>query len=217
MSDMLDKLEIRIGKLLDGELSPQERGLLETELQRDRQAKELFEQMRLLHECSCGVVTHEVLGRGTDPAEVFERAWQQNQRSFWRGIARGGLQRYGGRWGGRADRHLRFAVGLAAGLLLGLAVHFVPLSNSQTPSTNLSQPLVAVDVPTGPSRPIEMGPQMPNNGFGAPVVSVRSPANPRQVIRQRNWYIYTDRDGNQWLIEGVQEGMAKPAVNRNAL
>ena len=147
MSDTLDKLEISIGRFLDGELSPQERGLLETELQRDRHAKELFEQMRLLHECSCGVVTHEVLGRGADPAEVFERAWQQNKRSFWRRIARGGLQRHGWRWGARAEGHgtpnaksrvwephLRFAVGVAAGLLLGLVVHFVPLPYSQTPS-----------------------------------------------------------------------------------
>jgi len=217
MSDMLDKLEIRIGKLLDGELSPQERGLLETELQRDRQAKELFEQMRLLHECSCGVVTHEVLGRGTDPAEVFERAWQQNQRSFWRGIARGGLQREGWRWGIIADGHLRFAVGVAAGLLLGLVLHFVPLPHAQTPSVTPSQPLVAVDVPSGPSRQIEMGPQMPNNGLRAPVVSVRSPGNPRQITREVNWYIYTDRDGNQWLIEGTEEGMVKPAVYRDGL
>ncbi len=217
MSDTLDKLEILIGKHLDGELSSQECGLLETELQRDRHAKELFEQMRLLHECSCGVVTHEVLGRGADPAEVFERAWQQNKRSFWRRIARGGLQRQGWRWGAHADSHLRFAVGVAAGLLLGLAVHFVPLSHSRAPSTNPSQPLVGVDVPSGRGGQLEMGPQMPNNGFGAPVVSVRSPANPRQVTRQRNWYIYTDRDGNQWLIEGIQEGMAKPTVNRNAL
>jgi hypothetical protein len=217
MSDTLDKLEILIGKHLDGELSSQERGLLETELQRDRHAKELLEQMRLLHECSCGVVTHEVLRRGADPAEVFERAWQQNKRSFWRGIARGGLQRQGWRWGARADRHLRFAVGVAAGLLLGLAVHFVPLSNSRTPSEP-SQPLVAVDVPSDPSREIEMGPQMPNNRFEAPVVPVGAPANPRQVTRQRNWYIYTDRDGNQWLIEGIQEGMVKPAVyQRNVL
>jgi hypothetical protein len=230
MSDTLDKLEIRIGKFLDRELSPQERGLLETELQRDRHAKELFEQMRLLHECSCGVVTHEVLGQGADPAEVFERAWQQNKRSFWRGIARGGLRRDGSRWGARADGYLRFAVGVAAGLLLGLALHFVPLPPSQTPSTTPTQPLVAVDVPSGRSGQIEMGSgpqvhdsalgspsQMRNNGFRAPVVSVRSPGDPGRTTREVDWYVYTDRAGNQWLIEGTHEGMVKPAVYRDGL
>ena len=217
MSDMLDRLDILIGKFLDGALAPQERGLLETELQRDRHAKELFEQMRLLHECSCGVVTHEVLGRGADPAEVFERAWQQNKRSFWRRIARGGLQRHGWRWGARADGHLRFAVGVAAGLLLGLALPFVPLPHSRTPSTIPSQPPVAVDVPSGWDGQIERGAPVRNNGFRPPVVSVRSPGDPRQITREVNWYLYTDRDGNQWLIEGTHEGMIKPAVYRDGL
>jgi hypothetical protein len=218
MSDTLDKLEILIGKFLDGELSLPERGLLETEVQRDRRAKELFEQMRLLHECSCGVVTHEVLGRGADPAEIFERAWQQNKRAFWRRIARGGLQRDGWRGGARADRHLRFAVGVAAGLLLGLVLHFVSLPQSRTPSILPSQPPVAVDVPSGWDRPIEMGTQRPNSGLGTPpVVPVRAPGDLRQIQRVVDWYVYTDQDGNQWLIEGTREGMVKPAVYRDGL
>lgn len=217
MSAMLDKLEIRIGKFLDGELSLPERGRLEAELQRDRRAKELFEQMRLLHECSCGVVTHEVLGRGADPAEIFERAWQQNQRSFWRRIARGGLVRNGWHWGARADGRLRFAVGVAAGLLLGLALHFVFLAQSGSPSATPAQPRVAVDVPSGRNGPIEMASQAPNDGFGPSVVPVSSPAGLPQITREVNGYIYTDRDGNQWLIVGTQEGKVKPAVYRNAL
>ena len=107
MNDTHDKLEILIGRLLDGELSPQERSRLEGEIQRDPQAKSLYEQMRVLHECSCGVVTHEVLGRGADPAAIFERAWQQSKQSVWRQVARGGLERQGWRWGARADGHLR--------------------------------------------------------------------------------------------------------------
>jgi anti-sigma factor RsiW len=217
MSDTLDRLEILIGKFLDGELAPQERSLLETELQRDGHAKELFEQMRLLHECSCGVVTHEVLGRGADPAEIFERAWQQNKKSFWRRIAQGGLQRQGWRWGARTGGYVRFAVGIAAGLLLGLFLPSVPLLNSQTPSAKPSPPLVAVDVPSGGNGQIEMGSPVRSNGFGASVVPVHSPANPRQVTRKVNWYIYTDRNGNQWLIEGTEEGMVKPAVHRDIL
>jgi len=217
MSDTLDKWEIRIGKFLDGELSPQERGLLESELQRDRHAKELFEQMRVLHECSCGVVTHEVLGRGADPADVFERAWQQSKKSWWRRATRGGLAGNGLRWGARADGHLRFAVGIAAGLLLGLVFHFVPLPHSRTPSTLPSQPPVAVDVPSGRGGQIEREPQMAQGGLGAPVVPVRSAGSPRRINREVNWYIYTDRDGNQWLIEGTHEGQVKSAAFRNGL
>jgi len=58
---------------------------------------------------------------------------------------------------------------------------------------------------------------MRNSRLGAPVVSVRSPGSQRQITREVNWYIYTDRDGNQWLIEGTEEGMVKPAVYRDGL
>lgn len=216
MSDTLDKVEILIGKFLDGELSLPERGLLETELQRDRRAKELYEQMRLLHECSCGVVTHEVLGRGADPAEIFERAWQQNQRSFWRRIARGGLERDGSRGGSCVDRHLRFAVGVAAGLLLGLALHFVALSHSRTPSIP-SPPFVARDVPSGTYRSAEVVPVGGGPNATARVWPPRQPSDLRQIQRVVDWYVYTDQDGNQWLIEGTREGMVKPAVYRDGL
>jgi anti-sigma factor RsiW len=197
-------LEIRIGRFLDGELSPQERRLLESEMQQDRHAKELFEQMRVLHECSCGVVTHEVLERGADPAEVFERAWQQSQRSLWRRIAPGGHERQGWRWGARAEGYLRFAVGVAAGLLLGLVLRFGPGSPPQIPSnlTTSSQPLVAGNVPS--------------DRYEQPEV-IPARFEPRRINRQVDWLVYTDRDGNQWLIEGTREGVAKPAVYPNGL
>ncbi len=226
MSDTLDRLEILIGKFLDGELSVQERSLLETELQRDRRAKELFEQMQVLHECSCGVVTHEVLRRGADPADVFERAWQQNKRSFWRGIARGGLQRHGWHWGAAADRHLRFAVGVAAGLLLGLVFRFVPVSlpqqnhpsfSSPTRSGAAGQPPVARDVPAGTDGSPGVVPVGGPSNATPSAWPVRPPGDLRQIQRVVDWYVYTDQAGNQWLIEGTREGMVRPAVYRDGL
>jgi hypothetical protein len=203
-----DRWEILIGKLLDGELSPQERSLLESEIQMDRHAKELFEQMRVLHECSCGVVTHEVLGRGADPAVVFERAWQQSQRSLWRRIAPGGRERQGRRWGVHADGRLRFAVGIAAGLLLGLVLRFVPLPLSQQTSNlpSLSQPPVAEYVPPDTYRqaPLEVTP-------------VRQSTDPRRITREVDWYVYTDRDGNRWLIERAHEGQIKSSAYPDGL
>jgi anti-sigma factor RsiW len=209
MSDTLDTWEVLIGKFLDGALSPQDRHRLEAECERDKHVKELFEQMRVLHECSCGVVTHEVLERGADPAEVFERAWQQSKRSFWQGSARGDLVRQGGRWGAHADGHLRFAVGIAAGLLLGLVLRFVPLPLSQ-PSANLnpsSPPPVAVE----PVSPVVIP------AGGARVVPVGQSIAPRRITRESNWYLYTDQNGNQWLIEGTREGRIQSAAYPDGL
>ena len=219
MSDTLDRWEILIGKFLDGEMSPQERRLLETEMERDKHAKELFEQMRVLHECSCGVVTHEVLGRGADPAEVFERAWQQSKRSFWQGVARGGLERQGRRWGARADGYLRFAVGVAAGLLLGLVLRFAPVPSPQIPSNlpSPSQPQVVVDVPAGTYRPIEVDSPTRNTALKGSITPVRQSVDPRRITREVNWYVYTDRDGNQWLVEGTCEGRVRSAAYPNGL
>ena len=206
-----DRLEILIGKLLDGELSPRERSLLENEIQVDSHAKELFEQMRVLHECNCGVVTHEVLGRGADPAVVFERAWQQSKRAWWRRVATGDVAAQGWAKGGRADGHLRFAVGIAAGLLLGLVLRFswAPLSQPNSTISNLpsspTQSLVAGDVPSdryGPTSAI-------------PVTPVR--VTPRRVTGQVDWYVYTDRNGNQWLIEGTRVNRGTSAAYPDGL
>ena len=58
---------------------------------------------------------------------------------------------------------------------------------------------------------------MRNGGFGAPMVPVRAPGDLRQIQRVVDWYVYTDQDGNQWLIEGTREGMVKPPVYRDGL
>jgi hypothetical protein len=46
---------------------------------------------------------------------------------------------------------------------------------------------------------------------------VRSPGDPGRTTREVDWYVYTDRAGNQWLIGGTHEGMVKPAVYRDGL
>jgi anti-sigma factor RsiW len=180
-----------IGKLLDGEISPRERSLLDSELQREPRARELLEQMRTLHECSCGVVTHEVFGRGADPEELFERAWQQNRRSFWRRVI-------------PAAGSLRFATGVAAGLLLGLILHSVAVEPSKSLTNLSSEPRVAVNVPSDRGGPM-----------GVP--RVRQSADPGQITRLVDWYVFTDQAGNQWLIEGTREGLVKPAAYGGSL
>jgi hypothetical protein len=189
MSIADDKLEILVGKLLDGELSPAEQRLLESELEHNSAARELLEQLRTLHECSREVIGSEVLGRGADPQEIFSRAWQRNKRSFRRRIV-------------KADGHLhwvfqpRFAVGLAAGFLLGLTVHFV-LARGPTPPGDATAPQpIAKAIPAYEWEglwPAEAEP------FG-------------HITRNVDWYGFTDEGGNQWLIEGIREGVVKPAA-----
>jgi hypothetical protein len=224
---MDDRLDIWIGRLLDGEISPKERCLLENEFERDRQARELFEQMRVLHECSCGVVTHAILEQGSDPAAIFERAWQQSKRSFWRRVARGGLEREGTPRETWAQRRGRLAVGIAAGFLLGLLLNLLPIPRAHIPSAAPSGPLVARDVPSGredgvPNTMVRAW-DRPSNatlrvGSAEPelmemeILPASQPQDPSRNTVEVDWYIFTDRAGNQWLLEGTYEGAVNPTA-----
>ena len=112
MSATDDKLEILIGRLLDGEISPAEQRWLDDELQRNEEARELLEQLRTLNACSREAVAAEVDESTGSPEEILQRAWQQHERPAWRRLV-------------RVDGRLRFAAGLAAGFVLGLILHFV--------------------------------------------------------------------------------------------
>ncbi|MHC4169259.1 MAG: anti-sigma factor family protein [Planctomycetota bacterium] len=107
-----EALEIMIGKYLDGEITPSEQRLLEAELDRDPQSKELLGQLQEMHERCGEVVAAELLGRGESADEIFERAWRRQSGQPLRLMA-------------KMRGHVRFAVGLAAGLVIGLALHFV--------------------------------------------------------------------------------------------
>jgi anti-sigma factor RsiW len=185
MSIADDRLEILMGKLLDGEISPAEQRLLESELEHNSQARELLEQLRTLHECGREVVAGEVLRRGA----------QQHKKSFWRRVA-------------RADGHLhtlfstlgepRFAVGLAAGLILGLGLHFVLVRGVEPRPAETMRP-VAGDV------------RVRTDDWNR----VRLAASPREggeITRNVDWYGFTDEAGNRWLVQGVREGAVKPVA-----
>jgi hypothetical protein len=40
-------------------------------------------------------------------------------------------------------------------------------------------------------------------------VLITDPAN--NVFRNVDWYNFTDKEGNQWLIEGLRENIVRPA------
>ena len=181
-----EMLEIMIGKHLDGEITTSEQHLLEAELNRDPQAKELLEQLKELHERCGETVGSELLDRGGTPEEVFERAWSQHSKQPFRSIV-------------KIRAHVRFAAGLAAGLVIGLAMHFVlPVL---APSAD--QPAERELVARSPENNVEVEqPAFP--GF------VSDPAG--DVIRNVNWYNFTDKQGNKWLVEGLREDIIRPAV-----
>ncbi len=190
MSAAQDRLEILMGKLLDGEISPAEQRILDRELEQNAQARELLDQLRELHECGRAVVLQEVRQGGADPAGLFERAWRQSRGPAWRRIVRiGGLP--------------RFAVGLAAGFLLGLTLHFVLVGDLKLPGDR-NDGKVAM---TAPDDAGDRGEAWP----------VRARPGSPQVTREVEWYGFTDQAGNQWLIEGLREGVARPASYHGGL
>jgi len=185
MSATDDKLEILIGKLLDGEISPAERRVLDCRLEQDARARELLEQMRVLHECGREVIEHQVQQGGAAPGDVFERAWRQSKGPVRQRIIRiGGLP--------------RFAIGVAAGFFLGMALHFVLSGGSKPPIDDTSIARVTEQTPTEREALDESWRKL-------------QPRTPDQVTREVEWYGFTDQSGNQWLIEGFREGVARPA------
>jgi anti-sigma factor RsiW len=179
-------LEILIGKYLDGEITPSEQQILQAELQRDSKAKGLLEQLQDLHERSCQAVTSEIIGRGKDAEEIFERAWRRRKARPLRRIL-------------KMDGRLRFAAGLAAGLAIGLLLHFVLpfVSTSQSP-----------DVPTNMLAQ-NTDTQMDAEQLNYPQTPTEPAGNP---LRNVDWYSFTDKQGNQWLIEGLREDTVRPAA-----
>jgi len=186
-----EMLEILIGKYLDGEITPIEQRMLEQTLQKDSQAKELFEQLQDLHRASQEVIDSEILDRGKTAEEIFERAWgQRNEHPLRRVINMSG--------------RLRFAVGLAAGLIIGLTLHFALFAQLTRPGYEAPAKQVAKvtsSIPD-PDRPVG-GASMPDSGGN--------------VVRNVDWYSFTDEDGQKWLIERVRQNVVRPAVYSQGL
>ena len=181
-----EMLEILIGKYLDGEITPSEQHILQTELDSDPQAKVLLEQLQDLHERSCEAVGSEIIGRGKEAEEIFEQAWQRQAANPLHRIL-------------RIDGRLRFAAGLAAGLALGLILHFV---------------LPFASTPQSPNVPTNMLVQNTSDQIDSEELTYPQPlTDPAgSSLHNVDWYSFTDKQGNQWLIEGLRENIVRPAV-----
>ena len=173
-------LEILIGKCLDGEITPGEQDLLNAALEEDSQARELFEQLQQLNQNSRQVVAAEILESGKQADDIFEQAWQQAKHSKHRLVKIGGF--------------LRFAAGVAAGLIMGLTLHYTILANSTPQSSRISPDSIYIADVKSPS-----GLMLPSDETD-------------NVIRNVDWYSFTDETGDQWLVEGLRESIVRPAV-----
>ncbi len=191
MSATDDRLEILIGKFLDGEILPAEQHVLDRELEKDAQARELLEQMRVLRECGREIVERQVRQGGGAPGDVFERAWRQSRGSVRQRIVRiGGLS--------------RLVIGLAAGFFLGLALHSILVEGDKPLSGGTNPPQIVKETPANMA------------GWGESSRGLQ-PRTPDPVTREVEWYGFTDQAGNQWLIEGYREGVVHPASYHGGL
>jgi len=181
-----EMFEILIGKYLDGEITPSEQQILQKRLDNDPHARELLEQFQALHERSCEAVASEVIARGNESEEIFEQAWQRQAANPLHRIL-------------KMDGRLRFAVGLAAGLVIGLMLHFV---------------LPFVSTPSNPPAQADMLAQNTDNQIDTGQFTLpESLTNPDEnTLRNVDWYSFTDKQGNQWLIEGLRENNVRPAA-----
>ena len=189
MKMTMEMIEVLIGKYLDGEITPSEERLLEAEFDRNPKAAELLEQFENLHQRSSEVLSREFFEKGKSAQEIFQNALQQSQHHRHHTIKLSG-------W-------IRFATGIAAGLILGLALHFIlPLL-----STANNKPVP----PEAPKFAKKIDEQML---LGTPQIEQQPSGQPTRNV---DWYKFTDQQGNQWMVEGLRENYVRPASYEQGL
>ena len=175
-----EMLEILIGKYIDGEITPSEQKMLDGAMEKDAKVRELAEQLTELHEASTEAITGEVIETGKSAEQIIDLAWEAKaprKKKLGSGV-----------W--------RFAAGLAAGLLIGLTLHFV-LAESAKGGGDEIQPEIVADA----------------SGNRTEIQQIAPPVRSRDIIRNVDYYSFTDKEGGRWLVEGLREGMARPAVH----
>ncbi|MFC1739268.1 hypothetical protein ACFL1G_09505 [Planctomycetota bacterium] len=186
-----EMLEILIGKYIDGEITSSEQQILDAEIQKDSEGRELLEQLQQLDTQSREVVNSEVLERGKTADEIFESAWRQRKKPALR------LLIPSAGWA-------RFAAGLAAGLVIGVALHSI-LSGRAAPQIEPGRNAVVA---------VDSGEQ---SGVRLPTVEAVPAENAQGVTHNIDWFSFTDEDGDEWLIEGLRENMVREAAYTKGL
>jgi hypothetical protein len=177
MSLTEDKLEILIGKCLDGRATPMERHLFEKEINQNPHARELYENWQTLNEWGRGLVVDKLTEQGACPEDVFEQAWRRSRGVLWFRLA-------------RSRRHMRFAVGVAAGFLLGVLLHFVWTTGTMGGNTLRRGP---VEVAKSPDIPPAGNQKVVNDSVIAAAQTERRDTP--------YYYGFTDAAGRRYLYQ----------------
>ena len=182
-------LEILLNKFIDGELTANEKQLLEAELEQNPVAGQLLDEFRQLHSSSIEAVTFGVLEQGESLNDIFDSA---HGRQFENMVA-----------GRKKDRGwLRFTSGLAAGFLIALTIQMFVMNR---PAAQLPPPLPV-------SNKIETAPIAPKI-----ITPLNQLSRPGHVLPDVQFYHFTDDTGNQWLLEGYHNTSVVPAVYNSDL
>lgn len=179
-----DRLEILMGKFFDGEIEPSEQRLLETQLGKDPQSRRLFEEFQSLHAMASAEIG-PLADAGKTFESVFAAAWKHSRRGQHR-LVRAPLG------------VVRFVSGMAAGLLLAFLFQF-----SMQPDAS-PEPLATAGL-TPPANTVSSGPDR--------VLTRASGDSAMPMIKDVDYYYYTDETGRQWLIEGYRENIKTQLVS----
>ena len=178
-----DRLEILMGKFFDGEIEPSEQRLLDAQLDKDPQNRRLFDQYRALHTLAQAEVA-PLAEAGRSFESVFDAAWKTSRRGQRRFV--------------RAPLGIvRFVSGMAAGLLLAVLVQFSMRSSLPAETPADPGPTAQAASHSGPDRVLTR--------------AVGNAAAP--VIKDVDYYYYTDENGQRWLIEGYRENIRTQLVS----
>jgi len=172
-----DRLEILMGKFVDGEIEPSEQRLLESQLAADAQNRRLFEEFKTLHTLAQAQIA-PLADAGRPFETVFAAAWKKSRRGQHRLVKTPvGLG--------------RFVAGMAAGLLLAALVQ-VSMQSFQPQETA---------APAGSSVQLAARPSGPDR------ILTSTAENPSASVKNVDYYYYTDENGQRWMIEGFRETM----------
>jgi len=184
-----EMLEILIGKYLDSEIMPAEQRLLDAELSGNPESRRLLQQYQQLRDQMRDAFTVGVVETGRSAQEVFETA-----------CAGGGAK--GINRTGRFLGWLRFAAGLAAGVMIGWGAYFILSDSSPSNMPNMPRRSPAVIVEQNGKKLKVAFPR---------IEPQRTPSRLR-VVRNVDWYNFADESGGEWLVEGYRENTVSPAV-----
>ncbi|MHC4131734.1 MAG: hypothetical protein ACYSSP_06490 [Planctomycetota bacterium] len=177
-------LEILIGKFIDGEITTKEQEILDEEIEHSFETRELLKELRELDKRSKEAISSDIMAHGREADDIFECAWQRRSHPVFRFLT-------------PSSGWFRFAVGLAAGLLIGIVLNFT-LSSKAVPPTDMQQQ-VAVQ-----------GSQVPGDIQASAVTTLPNPST-KTVNRNVDWFSFTDEDGDEWIVEGLRKDVVRPA------